>query len=180
MPASPLDRVETPTRRWTTGRVIVTILVVGMVSMWGYVLYLAFGPGRQAPPDRVRDPGFSVAAEARCRATLAQVAKLPAATESPTAAARAEVVERANGYFRAMLDDLARLAPEGDDGRIVGEWLADWRTYLGDRAAYAVALREDPKADLLVSAKDHNQITDYLDAFAADNKMPACATPLDV
>lgn len=180
MPASPLDHAESPTRRWNTGRVVVTILVIGMVSMWGYVLYLAFGPGRQAPPDRVRDPAFAVAAEARCRATLAQVAKLPTAAESPSPTARAKVVEQANGYFGAMLDDLARLAPAGDDGRIVREWLTDWRTYLGDRAAYAVALRTDAKADLLVSAKDHNQITDYLDAFAADNKMPACATPLDV
>lgn len=180
MSAPHMDRVDSPTRRWTTGRVIVTILVVGMLSMWGYVLYLAFGPGRQPPPDRIRDPAFSVAAEARCRAALAQVAKLPAATQSPSAAARADVVEQANGYFGAMLDDLARLAPAGDDGRIALEWLADWRTYLGDRAAYAVALRKDPKANLLVSAKDHNQITDYLDAFAGDNKMPACATPLDV
>src|SRR3954447_13582627 len=41
---------------WTPGRVIVTILVVGMVSMWAYVLFLAFGPGRQDPVDRLRDP----------------------------------------------------------------------------------------------------------------------------
>jgi len=180
MSAPLLERAESPARRSRLGRVIVAILVVGMVSMWGYIVYLAFGPGRQPSPDRVHDPAFAVAAEARCRAALAEVGKLPPASASPTAAARADVIEQANGYFDAMLDGLARIAPSGDDGRIAREWIADWRTYLGDRAAYAVALRTDPKADLLVSAKDHSQITDYIDAFAGDNRMPACATPLDV
>ncbi len=179
--SAPLMRsAEHPTRRLTIGRVVVTILVIGMLSMWGYVLYLAFGPGRQPPPDRVSDPTFAVAAQTRCRTALVEVARLPSASESPTAVARATVVEQANGHFSAMLDDLARTAPSGDDGRIVEEWIADWRTYLEDRVAYAVALRKDPKADLLVSAKDHSQITDFIDAFAGDNKMPACATPLDV
>lgn len=180
MSAHLTERDDAPGKRWTMGRLITRILIIGMVGMWVYVLYLAFGPGRQAPPDRVHDPKFAVAAETRCRAALAEVAKLPAASQSPNAAARADVVEQANGHFSAMLDDLARIAPAGDDGRIVREWIADWRTYLRDRAGYAVALRTNPKADLLVSAKDHNQITDYLDAFAGDNEMPACATPLDV
>ena len=59
-------------------------------------------------------------------------------------------------------------------------WIADWRTYLDDRAAYADALRTDPEARLYVTAKDHEQVTEYIDAFAADNHMAACATPIDV
>jgi hypothetical protein len=31
-----------------------------------------------------------------------------------------------------------------------------------------------------VTAKDREQITEYLDAFAADNRMPSCGTPIDV
>ena len=31
-----------------------------------------------------------------------------------------------------------------------------------------------------MTAKDREQITEFLDAFAADNRMIACATPLDV
>ena len=89
-------------------------------------------------------------------------------------------MEEANDIFEAMVDDLAELAPAGEDGELVREWLADWRTYLGDREAYADAIRSDPEAQLLVSAKDREQITEYLDAFAADNRMIACATPLDV
>ena len=168
------------TSRWRPSRVVLTVVVLAMVAMWGYVLYLAFGPGRQAPPDRLDDPAFAVAAQTRCDAALDVVANLPAATESETASDRADVVEHANDVFAAMLDDLAELAPAGEDGELVREWLADWRTYLGDRGAYADAIRSDPEAQLLVSAKDREQITEYLDAFAADNRMIACATPLDV
>ena len=41
-------------------------------------------------------------------------------------------------------------------------------------------MRRDPEARLLVSAKDSQQITEFIDAFAADNKMISCATPIDV
>jgi hypothetical protein len=166
--------------RWRPTRVLVMLTVLGMVSMWGYVLYLAFGPGRQDPPDRLDDPAFAVAAQARCDAALDEVAALPSASASATAAERADVVDEANEIFAAMLEDLAALTPAGEDGSLVRQWLADWRTYLGDREEYADALRSDPRAQLLVSAKDRDQITEYLDAFAADNRMTACGTPLDV
>jgi hypothetical protein len=167
-------------RRWTAGRIVVTILVIGMVAMWGYVLYLAFGPGRQDPVDRVSDPAFAPAAEARCEAAHAAVDELPSANETPDAQDRADVVEAANAEFESMLDDLEALAPAGEDGEITDEWIADWRTYLEDRAAFAQALRTDPEARLLVTAKDSEQITEFIDAFAADNKINACSTPLDV
>lgn len=167
-------------RRWTPGRAVAAILVVGMVAMWAYVLYLAFGPGRQPPPDRLDDPSFAAAAEARCDEALDAVAALPRASETTTAVERATVVAEANERFAEMLDDLDRIVPDGEDGEIVREWLADWRTYLDDREAFATALRRDPEARLLVSAKASDQITEHLDAFAADNHMPACATPLDV
>ncbi|MGQ0831709.1 MAG: hypothetical protein ACT4OV_08530 [Microthrixaceae bacterium] len=180
MPVDVAVHEDSTERRWGAGRVIVTVLVVGMVSMWGYVLYLAFGPGRLPPPDRLADPSFAQAAQLRCRGTLDQVAQLPRAVEARTATERAEVVEQANDLFAQMLIDLEAIAPGGDDGALVREWLADWHTYLGDRQDYAAALRRDPEARLLVTPKQRAQITEYLDGFAADNHMPACATPLDV
>src|SRR3954453_8947397 len=95
-----------PKRWWTPGRVIVTILIVGMVSMWAYVLFLAFGPGRQDPVDRLRDPHFAEAAEARCDEAHDAVNQLPAADETPDPADRAGVVDQANASFASMLDDL--------------------------------------------------------------------------
>jgi hypothetical protein len=166
--------------RWTRGRIGAAVAVVAMVAMWGYVLYLAFGPGRQPPPDRLDDPTFAQGAEQVCAAALDDVAALPRAVQAETAGERAEIVDRANDRFDQMLDDLEPMVPPGEDGELVEAWLADWRTYLGDREAYADALRTDPEARLFVTAKDREQITEYLDAFAADNHMPACGTPIDV
>ena len=46
-----------------------------------------------------------------------------------------------------MLTQLTAIAPSadsGNDGRMIQAWLADWRTYLGDRERYVVALRTIP------------------------------------
>jgi hypothetical protein len=80
------------------------------------------------------------------------------------------------------LDGLAALAPAGDPRDLVQEWLADWRTLLQDRVDYAVALRADPNARLLVSEKGDTgrHITGWIDEFALANRMESCATPTDV
>lgn len=178
--ASPTP-VDDPTRpRWSPARVIVVTLVVAMVAMWTYVLYLAIGPGRQPPPDRLGNPAFAIAAQSRCEGAHAVVDQLPTANEATDATAQAAIVDDANAAFDAMLSDLAAIVPPGDDGDLATAWLADWRTYLGDRERYAHALRVDPEARLLVTPKDREQITEFIDAFAADNRMIACGTPLDV
>ena len=171
-------------RRWTPTRVLLTAVVIAMLTMWGYVLFLAFGPGRQPPIDRLDDPAFAAAAEARCAGALEQVEALPVAAASDTAAERADVLAQADEVFAAMLDDLddmVDLAPAGDQRDRASAWLADWRTYLGDREAYAEALRDDPGARLLVSEKagEGRQITGWIDEFANANHMPSCTTPVD-
>lgn len=180
VPVTPAPGGPPPTEKSKVGRVVVTIAVVGMVSMWVYVLYLAFGPGRQEPPNHLDDRTFPIAAQATCSSALDLVAKLPPAFSSKTAADRAEVIDEANADLEHMLDELDRLVPGGEDGATVKEWLADWRTYLGDRQDFADALRTDPDARLLVSPKEGSQITEWLDDFAGDNDMPACSTPGDV
>jgi len=175
---APLE--EAPARTWRPTRVLLVVIVVGMLAMWGYVLYLAFGPGRRPSPDRLTDPAFAERAQAVCEAAHDDVALLPPALEAESAADRARILDEANERFAMMVDDLEPLAPEGDDGEIVAAWIADWRTYLDDRAAYADALRSDADARFIVTARDSEQVTEYIDAFAADNHMAACATPLDL
>lgn len=169
-----------PRRRWSGGRVLAVTTVALMVVMWGYVLYLAFGPGRQPPPDRLADPAYATGAQAICERAHDDVDQLPRAIDAASADERADVITEANARFAAMVEELAAIAPAGDDGRVVAAWLADWRTYLDDRAAFADALRADPEAQLIVTARDRDQVTEYIDAFAKDNRMIACGTPIDV
>ena len=164
----------------SAGRITVIVLVVAMAAMWIYVVYLALGPGRQPPPDRLQDTSFAVAAQQRCAAAHVIVDQLPTANQSTNARDQATVVDQANAEFTSMLADLDDLVPPTGEGRLADAWIADWRVYLDDRERYADALRSDPDARLLVSPKDRQQITEFIDAFAGDNRMIACATPLDV
>ncbi len=170
-------------RRWTPSRIVIALVVLALVSMWVYVLYLAFGRGRQEPIDRIDDRAFATAGETRCAEALRAVGRLPLANESPDAAARAEVIDRANADYTAMLADLDRLAtgiPDADQRSQAQAWLADWRTFIGDRQEFADKLRRDPDARMLVSAKGGMQVTEWIDEFANANRMASCVSPTDV
>ena len=164
------------------GRWLVRAAVIGMVLMWAFVLWLAVFRGRADSPDKIEDTTFARRAQVACDARLDLIADLPRAADAPDAAARGRTLELANGHLAEMLDDLEALVPlvpAGDDREIVEEWLGDWHTYLGDRQAYAAELQRDPGAQLLVTPKGGEQVTEYLDQFARDNDMPACSTPAD-
>lgn len=181
VPADPPPALvrEDPPRRW--GRALAAATVAITVAIWGYVVYLAVGPGRAEPPDRLADPAFSIAAEQRCAEALAVVARLPPAPATPEHEERAAVLRRANATFGAMLADLEHMAPGGEDGHLVRLWLADWRAYLQDRERFTARLATDPNARLLLTpAAGGFHITERIDAFAADNWMPSCASPMDV
>ena len=83
-----------------------------------------------------------------------------------------------------MLDELTASAPPAElsnDGRMINEWLADWRTYMGDRERYVDALDADTNARFFVTEKvKGQQITKPIDFFATYNDMPNCVTPGDL
>lgn len=160
-------------------RIFLTVVVLGLVSMWVYVLYLAIGPGRADSPDKLAEPDFARSAQHRCDQAQDVIATLQPAAMAPDSVARADTLDVANDELTDMVADLYAFVPGGDDGKIVREWLADWETYLGDRRSYATALRTDRHARLLVSPKEGSQVTEFLDQFSKDNDMPACSTPTD-
>jgi hypothetical protein len=173
------------TGRWRPTRILILVVVAGLVSMWGYVVYLAFWEGRQPPIDRIDDPAFARAAEDRCAEAVDRVAELPAAQESTDPEERAAVLDEANATFAVMLDDLddlVTLVPAGDERDNATEWLADWRTFLSDREDFADRLRTDgADARMLVSEKEGEgrHITEWIDEFAKANRMSSCASPMD-
>jgi hypothetical protein len=160
-------------------RVLAVVVAVGIAGLWAYALW---GPVQRTPQGRLDTATFPGVAEPICAEALAAIDALPPAYESRDAAVRADVVDDANDALAVMLDRLEAVAPPttDDDGRMIDEWLGDWRTFLGDRERYVEALAADPAARLLVSEKDRRQVTEPIDYFATVNDMPACATPGDL
>ena len=87
--------------------------------------------------------------------------------------ARAAVVARSNVDLRAMLAQLATVAPTAaTTAACVREWLADYRTYVGNREDYARRLRTDPTARFYEPEKNPGeQISIPIDTFATANDM---------
>ncbi len=161
-------------------RILAGVVFVGIFALWAYALW---GPVQRVPQGRLDSLAYPEAAEPICAATMTQIDALPPAFESRDSGARAEVVAAANVELAAMLDQLDAIAPpptDGDDGRMINEWLGDWRTFLGDRERYAEALSTDPDARMLVTEKERRQVSEPIDYFAETNFMPNCATPGDL
>lgn len=160
------------------GRVMALVAVAAMAVMW---VYIFSGVAREDPPDRLDDDGYASAAEPICAAALEDIEALPSASASSSAADRADVLDEANLVLTEMVDELEALpTTTARDAELTEAWIADWRTYLEDRDEYATALRDDPDAELLVTARGNRQITVTIDNFAEEaNAMPSCATPLD-
>jgi hypothetical protein len=165
-------------RRWRPTRIIVVALVTRHDRHVGVRALPRHRPRPAGPPDRLDDPAFATAAQARCEAAHAVVGRCP----PPTGSRRRRPGRHRGRSQRHLHDDAGRARRHRPlrRGRRSSStaWLADWRIYLGDRERYADALRTDPEARLLVTPKEREQITEYIDAFAADNKMIACGTPL--
>ncbi len=163
----------------------VLAIVIALLAMWGYVVYLAFFVGRGDSPDKIDEPAFIEAAEARCAEALDFVDTLPRADVQATdPAGRADTIVTATDAFEVMVADLGVLADEQivdpDSAGLVGLWLDDWEAFVADRFDYAERLRTDPDARLLVTpGLNGRQITLQIDEFAATNEMPSCKSPLD-
>lgn len=162
-----------------TARVLALLAVLLVIGLWGYAL---FWPHDTTPPGRLSDPAFGEAAQSICASTAADLATLPRAYATPDPAERAAVVERSDVMLNTMLDRLQAIAPPVDttDGTWTSEWVADWRTYVGDREAYAARLRTDPTTRFYVTIKEKRQISEPIDFFATANTMPDCVTPDDI
>lgn len=175
----PDDELEPMSFGRRTARVLAIAVVVLIVALWSYAL---FWPHTTTIPGTLSDPAFAEQAQSVCAATAAELATLPPAYVTPTPAERADVVARSDVMLSSMLDRLAAIEPPADtkDGAMVAEWLADWRTYVGDRESYANALRSDASARFYVSKKDRRQVSEPIDFFATANKMYDCVTPGDL
>lgn len=164
-----------------TSRILAVGVMVCIAALWVYTLW---GPTKKTAPGVLAEPSWAVAAQATCTRAAAAIDALPPAYSAPDAPARAEVIAEANTALRTMLGELEASAPAAElsnDGRMINEWLVDWRTYLSDRDKYVDALEADPDARFYVTEKvKGQQITKPIDFFATYNDMPNCVTPGDL
>jgi len=175
--------IDAPSRRRVNP--FAAAIVVGLLVMWGYVVYLAFFVGRADSPDKIDEVMFVTEAEARCAEALSFVETLPLPeTQAGDPVGRADTVESATAEFDDMAGDLRvladRLVADPESADIVGLWLNDWDTVVADRFDYASRLRVDPEARLLVTpGPNGRQVSLQVDEFAGTNDMPSCKHPLD-
>ena len=179
--AEPGDEREPMSFGRKTSRVLAVALMVCIAVLWAYTLW---GPTKKTAPGVLADPSWAAQAQITCTKAATTIDALPPAYSAPDAPARAEVIASASRALRTMLDELAASAPPAElsnDGRMIGEWLTDWNTYVADRDRYVVALESDPQARFYVTEKvKGQQITKPIDFFATYNDMPNCVTPGDL
>ena len=163
-------------RFWTTGRVLATAIIVGLAAFWigGTIIYWG------SSVDRLDDREFAEAAEARCEAARTELAELPQAPDAADLADRADQIVDSTAVLAAMVDDLATIAPTGEERIVVTDWLDDWSVYLDDRLHHADRLRGGEDARFAVTAIDEIQVTGRIDQFARANDLPACLVPNDI
>jgi hypothetical protein len=165
--------------RARTARILALLAVLVIVFLWGWALF--FPPSTKAP-GTLQDRTFPEAADQICTTAAGELALLPKSFQTTDPISRSEVVSKSNVILNTMLDKLRTIAPPTDtrDGTNISEWLADWRSFVGDRTIYANALLIDPKARFYVSTKDKGQVSRPIDFFATFNKMYNCVTPDDI
>jgi hypothetical protein len=169
------DAAIAPRRsRWP--RLLAGLAIALIAAMWLYA-WLPFP--RPRPADVLDDGGFAAAAEPMCAATIAELQRLPLVTQDSPPDQLAAVVARANDELRAMLTELESLPrPDGRDGELLGQFLADWHVHLADRDAWVDRLRsgdDGPFTETVI--RNGDGASGYLAEFAQVNDMASCGAP---
>jgi len=181
-PEGVLDDAEPMSLGRRAARVLAVVVALCIAALWIYALW---GPTEKSFPGTLEDTTFVERAQEICTVAAGEISALDPAYASRDAEARADVIDSANQSLAWMLAELEAVAPpadSGNDGRMIQEWLGDWRTYLADRERYVTALENDPTARFYVSEKDGRQVTEPIDFFAgrANEDMDNCVTPGDL
>lgn len=166
-------------------RIVKPFLIVvcaAIAAMWVYAFFFA----SKESVNRIGDNGWQQYAEQRCaeaeleRIELADMRKVndvgPEALRE-----RATIVDKATDTLERAVDDIAARPVIDEKGQaIVPLWLADYRTYIGDRREYADELRAGINEPFAETKVDGIPISEKISTFAADNLMKSCAAPIDL
>ncbi|WP_040490934.1 hypothetical protein [Ilumatobacter nonamiensis] len=164
---------EPRTRGVTPLRVLGFIGAVAFVSFWFWALFLI----DKTAVNKIDDQEWTARAEQICEPVEVELRRLDL-ERTADLDGRADLVDRSTDMLAAMLDDLEAVEPSDEKGRaIVPDWIADYRTLLDDRYAYADRLRAGEDGPFSETPVQGVPITERIETFAGDNEMPSCAPP---
>ncbi|HYI61077.1 MAG TPA: hypothetical protein VEW93_04670 [Acidimicrobiales bacterium] len=166
-----------PRHGFTVGRVLGVAAMLAVALFW---LWIFSGAPAKQNPDRLDDRRWVERAEAACATTMARIDTREAVGRR-SRVQRADDIDTSSAELRALLDGLADPPPaSAGDREVVERWLADWRDLLGDRDAYAAAIRTDPDARFVTTEKFNDPLDTVVEIFADVNDMPSCGPAGDV
>lgn len=164
------------------GTFILSVVCLAIAAMWVYAFVFA----SKEAVNKIGDQAWTQQANIRClaaeqeRLALADY-RLISDPATGGLAQRAVLVEKATDTLQRMLADLRQTLPTDEKGRaLIPMWLSDYDTYIADRRAYAEQLRSGDNAPFAESTFEGLPLAERIATFAGDNRMPACAPPIDL
>ena len=146
---------------------------VAFFAFWFWALFLI----DKTAVNKIDDRAWAERAEEVCAPVKLDVRRLDL-ERTADLDGRAVLVVRSTDMLSAMLDELEAVEPADEKGQeIVPEWIADYRTLLDDRYAYADKLRAGENVPFTETPVQGVPITERIETFAGDNEMPSCAPP---
>lgn len=96
--------------------------------------------------------------------------------------AKAKLVDAATDALEEAINLIALDKPSDAKGQeLVPEWIADYRTYITDRRAFAKALQKAVTRPYFAESEvDGVPISERISKFARENDMETCQTPYDL
>jgi hypothetical protein len=147
--------------------------VVLLLAFWVWALF--FAPKESI--NMIEDRAWAERAETICVAYDPQIRAFEGRANADLGV-RADLVDESTDLLSQMLDEIVAVTPSDDKGQaIVPDWEADYRTLLDDRYRYADQLRSGENVAFTETAIDGVPITERIEKFALDNRMPTCAPP---
>lgn len=162
--------------RWRRSPIRKGLLIGSIVVLIVFWIWALFFAPKEAI-NKINDTAWAERAEAICVDYDLQLRALEA-ERSGDLDVRADLVDTSTGLLAAMVDDIVAVTPTDEKGQaIVPDWEADYRTLIEDRYRYADQLRAGENVPFTETAVNGVPITERIEKFTLDNRMPTCAPP---
>ena len=176
------DPAEVVHERHSYNRLAIWAGVAAFVVFGLYWVAIFTGQFHLTNPDKLHDAAWGKRVQTICQPAATYINNLPNASTSKIAIQRADLLDKGTAALVPMVRRLEAAEPPATakEQAVVAAWLKDWNVYLGDRTAFAEALRKNPVAKPLLTQTHGGWDTDAIDEMANANNAPDCATPQDM